>query len=234
MRLLAMTSLVLVCLALLPRLARAQPQRPLKVAFIGDSLTMGLNASEERTRYRDLFVRRLRLAEGDEALSVVIDPYGMTDDALRRLPPLLEFQPDLVIVELGNHEVFAGDGQIDQFPYQYDELLYQLQLTGATIIAGTVAWLNYPYDSREYRDAMRINAIIRNLSAHRGIAVADVWSATVTRPELISSAEDVSFLEPYSGDDLHPNDAGHRAIANAYWDAYQRERARQALAALAP
>src|SRR5262249_22418835 len=234
MRLHATFGILLLCLALLPRAAGAEPRWPLKVAFIGDSLTIGLHASDERTRYRDLFLRRIRLAEGSETLSVVIDPYGMTDDALRRLPPLVEFQPDLVIVELGNHEVFAGDGQIEAFPYQYEQLLYELQLTGATVLAGTVAWLNYPYGSREYGDAMRINTVIREKCAHRGIAVADVWTATATRPELISSPEDVSFVEPYAGDDLHPNDAGHRAIADAYWDAYQRERARQALASLAP
>lgn len=204
--------------------------RPLRVAFLGDSLTYGLNASSPARMYRQLLVERIH---GDRPISDVFaafqDPYGLTDDALLRVDDVVRFRPDVVILEIGNHEVFAGEAFIDVFPYLYDSLLYRLQLTGATVIVSTPAWLGYAAESREYRDALRIDSEVRRLAARRGIAVADLWTPTVGRSDLISRPGDPNFIPPYDGDDLHPNDAGHRVLAEAFWDAYRADRARRAL-----
>jgi lysophospholipase L1-like esterase len=207
--------------------------RPLRVAFLGDSLTFGLHASEPETKYVSLLLQRLaaQTPVGD-VLLVYQDPLGMTDDALRRLPAVLDARPDLVILEIGNHEAFAGGEQVDLFEERYDDLLGRLQDTGATVIAGTLTWLNYPRESREYTDALRLNDSIRRLCARRGIAVADLWTPTALRSELIAHPGEPSHVPPYDGDDLHPNDAGHRALADAFWAAYQQDRARRLLRAL--
>jgi len=235
MRLIALLALLIVTAALMmPNATRAQVRTPLRVAFLGDSLTLGLSASTEDRTYREIFLRRLSAESGRTVLPVVVDPFGMTDDALRRLPPLLAFQPDLVIVELGNHEVFAGSAQIDLLSQRYDQVLVEIERTGATVIAGTTAWLNYPAGSRLYSDALRVNEIIRRLCAARGIAIAELWGATVVRGDFISSESDPSFYPPFRGDDLHPNDAGHLALADTFWSAFLRDRARRVLTALAP
>lgn len=198
-----------------------------RIAFLGDSLTQGLHASAPERSYRELLVQRMRLdAQRSVITSVVVDPFGMTDDALMRVVGVEVAQPSVVFLEVGNHEAFAGGQEVEFFEQRYDELLYRLQITGALVVAGTLAWLNYPAESREYTDALRLNAIIRRLCAERGIPVADLWTPTVFRPELISRSDDPSFLEPYSGDDLHPNDLGHAALATAFWRAYKRTLAR--------
>jgi acyl-CoA thioesterase-1 len=206
---------------------------PLRLAFLGDSLTYGLHASTQDHIYRAILGRRI-LAGNPQGLTVseFQDPFGLTDDALRRVSSVVGVSPDVVILEIGNHEVFAGGAEVERFPALYDDLLGHLQATGAVVIAGTVAWLNYPADSREFADALRINAAIRRLCARRGIAVADLWTPTVFRSDMISQPGQMSFVDPYEGDDLHPNDAGHKALADAFWDAYRRDRARRALVGL--
>lgn len=215
-----------------PTPAAAQPA-PVRLAFLGDSLTLGLHASADERMYREILARRILGRNGGTTVATVVQhPFGMTDDAINRMGPVLDSRPDVIILEIGNHEVFAGPEQIELFPARYDTLLAYLQGTGATVIAGTVAWLNYPITSREYSHSLRVNALIRELCARRGIAVADLWSATVFRPEYISVPEQPSVIQPFEGDYLHPNDAGHQALADAFWDAYRRDLARRALEAL--
>jgi lysophospholipase L1-like esterase len=216
----------------LPEPAAAQRQ-PIRLAFLGDSLTMGLHASATDRMYREILARRILALHGGSLVSTVIqDPFGLTDDAINRSGPVLESRPDIIVLEIGNHEVFADAEQVALFPARYEALLDLLQGTGAVVIAGTVAWLNYPADSDEFRRALRVNQMIRDICSRRGIAVADLWSPTVLRDDLISRPGDPSVIEPFDGDDLHPNDAGHEALADAFWSAYRRDFARRMLAAL--
>ena len=214
--------------------AEAQRARtPLRLAFLGDSLTMGLHATTEDRMYREILARRILARDGGAVVATVIQhPYGLTDDAIRRMFPVLDARPDVVILEIGNHEAFADPAEVAQFESRYELLLGYLQLTGARVIAGTLAWLNYPETSREYRQALRLNQSIRDLCARRGIVVADLWTPTVFRTELLSRPGEPSAIPGQEGDLLHPNDAGHAVLADAFWDAYRRDLARRQLAAL--
>jgi hypothetical protein len=51
------------------------------------------------------------------------------------------------------------------------------------------------------------------------LVVADLWTHTDLRMELISTPADTSHIDPYRGDFLHPNDLGHRVMADAFWKA---------------
>jgi len=214
--------------------ARAQaPRQPVRLAFLGDSLTYGLHATSEERMYRELLARRILAPGGGAVVATVFqDPFGLTDDAVRKVFPLIQARPDLIILEIGNHEVFAGPEEVALFEQRYEMLLGYLQLTGASVIAGTVAWLNYPPTSREYRQALQVNQSIRSLCARRGITVADLWTPTVFRYEFLSQPGDPSVIEGQEGDLLHPNDAGHQALADAFWNAYLRDAARRRLASL--
>jgi lysophospholipase L1-like esterase len=221
---------LLLPILLAPDTVTAQRQ-PIRLAFLGDSLTMGLHASADDRMYREILAKRLLELHGGSIVSTVIqDPFGLADDAIARSGPILESDPDIIILEIGNHEAFTAGDQVDLFAERYEALLDLLQGTGAVVIASTVAWLNYPEESDDFRRALRVNQMIRDICARRGIAVADLWSPTVFRYDLISRPGDVSAIEPFDGDDLHPNDAGHAVMADAFWSAYRREFARRMLA----
>lgn len=206
--------------------AQVAARPPLRVVFFGDSLTFGLSASAREREYQSLLFQRL-LGDGADrrgglSVSVFQDPVGLTDNALERVPVVLAARPDIIFLEIGNHEVFAGGVALETFPGWYDELLTRLQASGALIIAGTLTWLNYPPGSRQYADALRLNALLRALCAAHGIAIADLWGATLFRDDFIARPGDPAFYPPYEGDNLHLNDAGHAALAEAFWQSYQR------------
>lgn len=197
---------------------------PLRVVFLGDSLTFGLSASARGREYQALLFQRL-LGDGRSdglAVSVFQDPVGLTDNALERVPAVLAARPDIIFVEIGNHEAFAGGAALASFPGWYDELLTRLQESGALIVAGSLTWLNYPPGSRQYADALSLNAMLRALCAAHGIAVAELWGATLFRDDFIARPGEPAFYPPYEGDNLHLNDAGHAALAEAFWQSYQR------------
>ncbi len=106
--------------------------------------------------------------------------------------------------------------------------------SGAEVIPSTLAWLGSEPGTFAFEASLRINGIIRRLAAERGLVVADLWSPTVLRWELLSTPQDVSFVPPHTGDDLHPNDAGHRVLAEAFWKAYRELRQRAEMEARAP
>lgn len=202
------------------------PPRP-AVVFFGDSLTAGLHASRPEATYRELVLTRLATTrDAGPAIAVIQDPLGLLDDAQQRLPRVLAAHPSLVFLELGHHELWSDDGQITLFEARYADILDGLLAGGADVIPGTLAWLGFPPDSPQYAAALRLNGVVRRLAAERGLVVADLWAATDRRPELISTPSDPSFIEPYRGDNLHPNDAGHRALADAFWRAYRALRRR--------
>jgi lysophospholipase L1-like esterase len=213
-----------------PPPASTTGHRP-RIVFFGDSLTAGLHASQPDLTYRALLMRQIAgtLDAGDDA-AVIEDPLGLLDDAQRRLPQVLAEHPSLVFVELGHHDIWADDTQMGLFEARYADILDRLLASGAEVIPSTLAWLNYAPGSPQYVNALRANSIIRRLAAQRDLVVADLWSPTVGRADLISTPNDPSFVEPFQGDDLHPNDAGHRVLADAFWRAYRALRTRPPLA----
>jgi lysophospholipase L1-like esterase len=212
---------LLPALAALGRAHTAGAAQSVIVSF-GDSLTAGLHASREELSYRGLLLEWLaKTRDAGPATAIIQDPVGLLDDAQRRLPRVLAERPTLVFVELGHHEMWADRAQLDLFEGRYADILDRLLAGGADVIPSTLAWLGDPPGSSQYAAALRINATVRRLAEARGLVVADLWTPTDRRPDLISTPEDVSFIDPYRGDHLHPNDAGHRALAGAFWKAYR-------------
>jgi lysophospholipase L1-like esterase len=225
----AMVSLILIVAGLLlPRPAGADAAAPQPViVFFGDSLTQGLHASRPELTYRGLLLERLaKTRDAGPATVVIQDPVGLLDDAQRRVPQVIAARPSLVFLELGHHELWSDEEQLSLFEARYANILDRLLATGADVIPSTVAWLGYTPGSFQYIAALRLNAIVRRLAADRDLVVADLWTPTDRRADLISTPDDTSFIDPYRGDDLHPNDAGHRALAQAFWKAYRALRKR--------
>lgn len=219
MFLVALLALVLGLLA--PPRADASQRRPV-IVFFGDSLTQGLHASRPELSYRGIITARLAdTRDAGDTMAVIQDPVGLLDDAQRRLPAVLAARPSLVFLELGHHEMWADEQQLNLFESRYADILDRLIAGGADVVPSTLAWLGDTPGSYQYQAARRINAIIRGLAAERGLVVADLWTPTDLRMELISTPADTSYIDPYRGDFLHPNDLGHRVLADAFWKAYR-------------
>lgn len=231
-----MTWLVVVLLITQVTLSGMSPApQPPRIVFFGDSLTAGLHASRPELTYRALVAERLaETRDAGPSAAVIQHPMGLLDDAQRRLPQVLALRPSLVFVELGHHDVWADETQLGLFEARYGTILDRLLASGADVIPSTLAWLGYPPDSPQYAAALRINGIVRRLAAERDLVVADLWARTDGRTDFLSTPADPSFFDPYVGDDLHPNDAGHGALADAFWRAYRILRTRPLIGRLTP
>jgi hypothetical protein len=182
------------------------------VVFIGDSVTMGAFVSTPENMFvvrvqRDLRARGLEATNDTEW---TLDPYS---DLLAARKAAASHRK-LIIVELGVHWA-AFDAA--QFREVYGAMMDCLAGSGATVVVGTIPWLNWRPDSPVYFEMAYYSQIIRQEAAKRGIAVADLWAATDRRADAISRPDQPCFTEPTCrGDNYHPGDVGHALIAEAY------------------
>lgn len=193
------------------------------ILFVGDSLTLGIAAVDPAHDYEQLLLDRLRQDQPlDWAQTVIEHPYGLVDNAELRAAPYLSEHPQLILVEVGTHDVQAPPAQQALFAARYAHLLNHLAESGARIIVATLPWLGYPPGGHDYADALRFNQIIQADAAARHYPVVDLWQPTVGDYAILSTPEDPTFEPPYRGDFFHPDDLGHRILANAFWPVLDR------------
>jgi lysophospholipase L1-like esterase len=200
------------------------------VAF-GDSITDGY-ASSTGTYHRwpDFLAGRIGAKPGPQRLGVVDAGIGgnrvLTDvpnlwqgvSALKRFGHDALGQPgvrDVILMEgindIGNNAGPNGAPLTAQDLINgYQTLINQAHAAGVNIIGGTMM----PCQGNGYytpeRDALRntVNNWIRNSGAFDGVVDFDLAMRDANNPAAINPAYD-------SGDHLHPNDAGMRAMADA-------------------
>lgn len=199
--LVAMLAAIVALSAATPPAAIAQdaPPKPVYLA-VGDSLTRGLYATDGRG-----WAYMVADALPGYALEVVGAP-GV-DNAIDFLPAeLFDHAPQLVTIEVGINNINYIDGGMDDatFLARYVAMLSILKNANTPrVVACTVPWTGEGPGSEYEARALRFNAIINFAVPMFGYTVADCWGATVGHNEYLSSI-----------DGFHPNDAGHRAIAD--------------------
>ncbi len=193
------------------------------IAFLGDSITLGMLASNRSNTFVSLLTQDLdrRGVHQDAREFISVNPARDLGAAVRAMKKDRSF----VIIEFGVHA--AVDEQItpDGFRLLYANLLDCVVGDGTIVVAGTVPWLGWAPDDAVYSRAEEFSQIISQEAAKRDVAVADLWSATKQRTDLISTPQDGAFLAPHHGDGFHPGDAGHAVIAGVYAKALAEEMA---------
>lgn len=191
--------------------------------FLGDSITLGMAASNRSNTFVSLLTQDLdrrgvhektgEFISVDPARSLAVAAHAMKKDR------------SFVFIEFGVHAAVDERITPDVFRQGYADILDCVVGDGTIVVAGTVPWLGWAPDNPVYSRAEEFSQIISQEAAKRDVAVADLWSATKLRTELISTPQDYAFLEPYHGDGFHPGDAGHAVIASVYAKALAEEMA---------
>lgn len=184
------------------------------IAFIGDSLTEGGNASSQANSFVSLVTSYLveRSPKEQRSLFLSFDPLKDPSVAAKAMQHDRRF----VIIELGVHAVVDDAISPEQFRQLYASILDCVTGDGTIVIAGTIPWLGWAAVTPAYERADLFSQIIAQEAEKRQVAVADLWSATKLRLNLISTPQDHTFRGSGHGDNLHPNDAGHAVIAQTY------------------
>lgn len=211
--------------------AASDPQSvtaPRTVWIIGDSLTLGLYATGESQMYRNLlfdevqarYPGQVRLLFWQEMCSLA--RLEERWDRLEEVPP-----PDILFLELGLNDVVRTSGcehvADDAWEAHLGAVLdrFRAMSPNVQIVVGTVPWSGWPKGHEMRIRARAYNSWIHEQVEARGLVVADLWATTLDRTDGLSSSEELNPFPPdYRGDGFHPNNLGHRRLAQAFWTAY--------------
>lgn len=172
---------------------------PFRVAFIGDSLDAGLYATDRRRGFHPLMVDVWR--SGGTVVDTPLNSLGGTAEKALRNNELPGGQ-HLIVVELGTNDVMRTDHST--FRRDYEQLVDRL--VAASPGAGLLCV--GPWRPREA--ARRFEIIIKDTCEVRGGAFRSI--SDLAENEDLRGPEDEP-TEFGRSDAFHPNDRGHRAIA---------------------
>ncbi|HSP74682.1 MAG TPA: SGNH/GDSL hydrolase family protein [Cryobacterium sp.] len=182
--------------------------RPLRVLFVGDSISYGLNAERQDLGFRPLMVAALS-ADGPVQEFHKNRP-GATTRTVSRLVDVPK-NLDLAVVELGTNDV-VDQTEPDDFARSYRSLLQRVhtESPGVPLLCvGTWGSAGGADGSDSY------NAIIDEECARQGGAFASLYGLYPIAANRGPAGRDV-----FGGmsDRFHPNDTGYRAIADLLLD----------------
>ena len=178
-------------------LAIVRDDTPLRVLFAGDSLTGSYFASSPEAGFRS----RVATALGPVELTTA----EFADQPITAVSRIVDVPADLdlAVVELGTNDV-GTQTPFDQFTSQYRDLLGTITTASpgaAVICAGTWQDAGEAYDAVIEAECLAVGG--------RYVPLAGIFEANGTRGP---AGTDTPFGE---SDTFHPNDSGHRQIADA-------------------
>ncbi|MET8774698.1 SGNH/GDSL hydrolase family protein [Nocardia sp. NPDC004654] len=207
------------------------PNPPAIVAF-GDSITDGVGSTTDAdNRFPDELAERLAAAGAPRAVlnqgiggnRVTVDSDWLGESALHRFQRDVLDQPGVgtVIILEGANDIGLSAGaptlgeppvpvSADQLIAAHRELIARARAAGLRVIGATILpFGDSPYDSPE--------AEAKRLAVNEWIRTSGEYDAVVDTAAVLADPADPSRLNPAfdSGDRLHPNDAGFRAMAQA-------------------
>jgi lysophospholipase L1-like esterase len=199
--------------------------RPNTYMAVGDSITVG-DGSRGGQGYRAMLEGDLRaLLGGAQLINEGIDGtqsrvgLELVDEALWRR------RPAYALIHYGTNDWNAiqckGPATNPCFTVpSLRDMVRKVKSHGSLPILATIIPVNAGRDARvppERNDwVASVNDLIRAMAAEEGVVVADAWKA------FVSSGVELPAL---FADHVHPNDAGYRLLADAFYEAITRPRA---------
>ncbi|MFH0963742.1 MAG: SGNH/GDSL hydrolase family protein [Planctomycetota bacterium] len=208
---------------------RSEPIR--RVVALGESTTWGYSVSEKGKCWVSQVVRMLEEFQGSEIDLInqgigsnVLTPecpayeFSAKPSGLERVEAdLIAHRPDMVFLSYGLNDSRGGTSS-EVFRRAYQELIDRIRAKIEPVIvivntyymheafyASCEHWRESSYDLTEV-----YNLVIQQVAEANGLILADVYAAEVGVDWIID------------GDHCHPNDLGHRIIANRVFEAIVR------------
>jgi lysophospholipase L1-like esterase len=202
-----------------------------RLVALGESTTWGYSVSAKEKCWVSQVARMLEEFQGTK-IEVVNQgigsnvlttacpsyEYSAKPSALERLDvELIALKPDMVFLSYGLNDSRGGT-PVETFRKAYQELIDRIRakIDPTIVIVNTYYMHEFLYDhcphweESSYDVTDVFNAVIRQLAEANGLILADIYSAEVGVDWIIDE------------DHCHPNDLGHRIIANRVFEALVR------------
>lgn len=184
------------------RPARVIPTSVPVVAFLGDSYSKGIGASTSGSRWTTLVSAsmgwsELNLAEGGSGYTTTY--LGQKTDYGIKLDVIAAAQPDIVVVSGGRNDYEAGTSSITRAVAASLYSAIKSAAPEAELVVTRPIWDS----TRPPAEFATLGDGVHEAARTAGARYLDIGEPLTDRPEMIDP------------DGLHPNDAGHRAIAEA-------------------
>jgi acyl-CoA thioesterase-1 len=198
-------------------------KKPVVWVLTGDSITHGALHTCGWRSYPELFAERVRW-ELYRLRDIVINT-GISGDTVGGLLAeldwrILQFKPQVASVMMGMNDCVHGPAGRDEFRQNLDRLLDTLQNHPTLPLLHTPN-LIYPSDLRR-QDLAAYVQIIRDVAKERKLLLVDHyshWQDKVNSAVAINGKPDPSSLLYWLNDGaVHPNEYGHRELANLLFD----------------
>ena len=199
-----------------------------RVVALGESTTWGYSVSSKEKcwvnqvvrmldEFQDQKIEVINQGIGSNVLTPKCPQKGAGRPALLRVDhDLIAHKPDLVFLSYGLNDSRAGT-KPEVFRAEYQKLIDRIRAKiDPVIVIVNVYYMHeemykYPgWDKSNYQVTDAYNRIIQKLSEANRLILADVYSAEVGVDWVIDM------------DHCHPNDLGHRLIANRVFEAIVR------------
>ena len=194
-----------------------QREQPVKWLFAGDSITHGAYHTIGWRDFTELFSERVRWElrrPRDIVIKTGISGWKITDLAGDLEWNVLQFDADVVAMKFGMNDCTLGEAGLETFRATYMATIEAIQTRGAKVLLQT------PNPVLDYVGAPRGDW----LAAYRE-AVLEI--AATCRVPLIdhydrwSTGETYGTLQHWLVDGFHPNEYGHRALAQGIFEALE-------------
>ena len=202
-----------------------------RVVALGESTTWGYSVSSKEKCWVNQVVRMLEEFQGSEIEFInqgigsnVLTPecpsyaHSAQPSALERVDgDLIAHAPGMAFLSYGLNDARGGTPP-ETFRRAYQELIDRIraEIDPVIVLVNTYYMHEYLYDNCEHWEESNYdvtevyNLVIRQLAEANGLILADVYSAEAGVDWIID------------GDHCHPNDLGHRLIANRVFEAIVR------------
>lgn len=193
-----------------------------KIVFIGDSISYGVGSSAKENRFTTMTVRLLNdsgdgitYTEKNTAVSgSTFCQSSWPAEKISAYPDRLRYiiatKPDIVVLQHGVNDQTAHSS-IGDFGWSYRQFVREAKaaLPDTAFFCLTITPTNRKGEMAQFHDIT--NTIIQEVAAKEGISVVQINQALDGRLDLFP-------------DGLHPNDAGHRIMAETLAKAIRENR----------
>ncbi len=184
-----------------------------RIWFIGNSLTLGLDADSQEQTFTNITIARLRAESGGRfggeqgGASFISHPGGRIVDGAKAALADMSFLPDIVVIQYGENDTWTQSG----FKDAYLGLINRFRREGRSPLI--VCFALWDPDSNTGFKAM--TADIKSIAESGTAVFVDITEAS-REPNNIEANRDMNWLtgpgRPLS-DSFHPNSSGHASMS---------------------